>query len=407
MVQEFQMKKIIAAIAFVLCIATFFTACQPIPLDPIASDTTTSSSSGTNNPTDNRVQYPIMDLLSAQIEQYVTLGDYTAIKLEMSVDVSDEEITADLAAEMLSAAIDQKLYTLVTDRVTAKGDTLDINYSGKIDGVAFEGGTAENQKITLSEQTGYIDGFDADLYGIMPGTTVSTTVTFPDNYGATDLAGKEAVFEIKVNGIYGFDPTDENIKKLTDDEYSSYAELKEAYREDRIITNLKNYKNRLNAQILVELKNISEVVLVPEDQVNYYYYDMKYYYEDYYNANKSLFQLYYGITSYEQYISQMGLSDELMKDEAKLMALEDILLVSAAKKLGCIPETEEAYQAELTKLAAEAGFSSVETMIEEYGNEYLKLHITKELTLEKLIEEIEIVSDYDTYKHLLEEESAS
>ena len=154
-------------------------------------------------------------------------------------------------------------------------------------------------------------------------------------------------------------------------------------------------------------KNISEVVLVPEDQVNYYYYDMKYYYEDYYNANKSLFQLYYGITSYEQYISQMGLSDELMKDEAKLMALEDILLVSAAKKLGCIPETEEAYQAELTKLAAEAGFSSVETMIEEYGNEYLKLHITKELTLEKLIEEIEIVSDYDTYKHLLEEESAS
>lgn len=401
------MKKILAAIAMIVCFATFFTACQRIPLDPIEDGTTTSPSSGTPDPNKDRVQYPIMDLISAQLGQYVTLGDHTDIKIEISVDVSDEEITSALEAEMLSAAIDKKLYTLVTDRATAKGDTLDINYVGKIDDVAFKGGTAENQKITLSDKTGYIDGFDADLYGIMPGTTVSTTVTFPKNYGAADLAGKEAVFEIKVNGIYGFDPTDENIKKLTDDEYNSYAELKEAYREDRILNNLKNYEKQLNSKILVELKNVSEVVLIPEDQVNYYYYDMKYYYEDYYNENKSLFQLYYGITSYEQYISQMGLSDDLMKDEAKLMALEDVLLVSAAKKLGCIPETEEEYQAELAKLAADGGFASVDAMIKEYGNDYLKLHITKELTLKKLIEEIEIVSDYDTYKHLLDKESKS
>lgn len=84
---------------------------------------------------------------------------------------------------------------------TAKlGDTVVIDYVGKIDGVAFDGGTAENQTLTLGSGA-YIDGFEDQIVGHHPGETFDINVTFPDDYGATDLAGKDAVFTITLDSI--------------------------------------------------------------------------------------------------------------------------------------------------------------------------------------------------------------
>ena len=83
------------------------------------------------------------------------------------------------------------------------GDTVNIDYVGKIDGVAFDGGSTDGNGTDLVIGSGsYIDNFEEQLIGAHPGDKVEVKVTFPDDYQATDLAGKEAVFDVTVNGIY-------------------------------------------------------------------------------------------------------------------------------------------------------------------------------------------------------------
>ena len=83
------------------------------------------------------------------------------------------------------------------------GDTVNIDYVGRIDGVAFEGGDTKGQGADLTIGSGtYIDDFEEQLIGSHPGDEVKVTVTFPENYGNEELNGKEAVFDVVVNGIY-------------------------------------------------------------------------------------------------------------------------------------------------------------------------------------------------------------
>jgi trigger factor len=83
------------------------------------------------------------------------------------------------------------------------GDTVNIDYVGRIDGVAFEGGDTKGQGAQLTIGSGtYIDNFEEQLIGSHPGDEVKVTVTFPENYGNEELNGKEAVFDVVVNGIY-------------------------------------------------------------------------------------------------------------------------------------------------------------------------------------------------------------
>ena len=83
------------------------------------------------------------------------------------------------------------------------GDTVNIDYVGRIEGVAFEGGDTKGQGAQLTIGSGtYIDNFEEQLIGSHPGDEVKVTVTFPENYGKEELNGKEAVFDVVVNGIY-------------------------------------------------------------------------------------------------------------------------------------------------------------------------------------------------------------
>ena len=95
--------------------------------------------------------------------------------------------------------------TLLTDTslTVEDGDTVNIDYVGSIDGVEFSGGNTQGQGADLTIGSGmYIDDFEEQLIGVHPGDTVNVYATFPDNYGKEDLNGKEALFVVKVNGIY-------------------------------------------------------------------------------------------------------------------------------------------------------------------------------------------------------------
>lgn len=180
------------------------------------------------------------------------LADYSdmASILTGDYEIKEDDLANGLTSLLSSAGVSVE-WTEVKDRdVVAEDDIVNVDYTGYLDDKAFAGGTATDQLIdvkkncSVSESTGtassgYIDGFTSGLAGAKVGEKVSYEVTFPENYGSTDLAGKTVTFEFKVNGIYTCTPytydniTDEFVKeKLVDYELETVEDLKKYVKEE-------------------------------------------------------------------------------------------------------------------------------------------------------------------------------
>lgn len=131
------------------------------------------------------------------VEKYVTIAEYKGIALDHSVaGVTDENVEKRVAQNLQGKSEE------VTDKdaVIQNGDTATINFVGTKDGVAFEGGTANNYDLVIGSGT-MISGFEEGILGMKKGETKDITVTFPENYQSSELAGQEAVFQITVQSF--------------------------------------------------------------------------------------------------------------------------------------------------------------------------------------------------------------
>lgn len=170
----------------------------------------------------------------------VTLGEYKGVKYTpMSTEVTEEEIQERLDKFVSS----YKSKTEVTDRTTVQmGDVVDIDYEGLKDGVAFEGGTGTKADLWIGSGT-FIPGFEEALVGHEKGESFAINVTFPENYSG-DLAGADAVFNIKLNGLYYY-----KYPELTDDFVAERSSCK----------TVGEYKDYLKAQIKSEKEEEAEL----------------------------------------------------------------------------------------------------------------------------------------------------
>ena len=111
---------------------------------------------------------------------------------------SEDTSTASSASTSASASLQTDTSLTIED-----GDTVNIDYVGSIDGVEFEGGNTKGNgaDLVIGSHT-YIDDFEEQLIGAHPGDTVTVNVTFPENYGKENLNGKDATFDVTINGIY-------------------------------------------------------------------------------------------------------------------------------------------------------------------------------------------------------------
>lgn len=127
----------------------------------------------------------------------VTLGEYKGLEVpKTEIEVTEEEVSAELVKEQEKNARE----ITVEDRPVMDKDIVNIDYAGSIDGVAFDGGTAEGQPLEIGSHS-FIDNFEEQLIGHSIGEEVDVHVTFPEEYHAEDLAGKPALFKVKINGI--------------------------------------------------------------------------------------------------------------------------------------------------------------------------------------------------------------
>jgi len=273
-----------------------------------------------------------------------------------------------------------------------------------MDGIEFKGGSSDSAFVTLLENNGYIEGFDKNLYGITPGTTVSTEVTFPENYGVKELNGKKAVFEITVKDIVEkYEFTDETVSEYSAGAYTSYEEFKEEYRKTLIIENLKAYENEIYEIAVDTLEKAATVISLPKAHVDSYYHI---YYNDelaYYEAYADQFKNSYNISSFEEYRDFYGITDDWIKGSAEVSVAEDLILVSAAKAM-VLNFTDDEYDALIEELAENWGFDSVDIFVSYYGKDYLRLSVLKDQAVKALLKFADVRSNYDEYKHLLDEQ---
>lgn len=154
----------------------------------------------------------------------VEIGKYTGLTIEkQKTEVSEKDITKEIDALRERNA----RYTEIKDRAVQKGDLVNLDYTGKIDGIAFDGGTAKDQELAIGSRS-FIEGFEDQMIGMNIGEEKDINVTFPEKYHSPDLAGKPAVFTVKVLGI-----REKQLPKVDDEfakdvsEFDSLAKMKE------------------------------------------------------------------------------------------------------------------------------------------------------------------------------------
>ena len=171
-------------------------------------------------------------VLSAKVtvEPEVELGEYEVLEvMKHSTDVSDKEV----ADELERRRQQQAELVLKEDEPAAEGDTVVIDFEGKVDGKPFDGGKAENYSLELGSKT-FIPGFEDQLVGHKAGDEVEVKVTFPDDYQAKDLQGKDAVFEVKIHEVKQKElpELDDDFAKDIDDDVDTLEELKAKVKDE-------------------------------------------------------------------------------------------------------------------------------------------------------------------------------
>ena len=259
-------------------------------------------------------------------KDYVTLGQYTNLTYPEEVtSVKEEDIQTRIDSIMSSHTYTNE----VTDRAVKDGDTLNIDYVGTVDGVAFEGGSTDGKgtQVTIGV-TSYIDDFLEQLIGHQPGETFDIEVTFPDPYeNNPDLAGKDAVFTVTVNHIvetYTYELTDDFVADnlQADYGYTSIADMREKIAADLHDTQVYNYM----IETVLENCPVSEVPQkLVDNEITITVKQLKYQALQYNMDASTLFTYYYGVadedafrTTYEedireqisQYLVMMAIAED-------------------------------------------------------------------------------------------------
>ena len=172
----------------------------------------------------------------------VTLGEYKDVAVEKKIEkVTDEAVDARIERDVERASTTQD----VEGRAVKNGDIVNLDYAGTVDGVAFEGGTAEKQSLTIGSGM-FIPGFEEQMVGMNIGEERDLSVKFPEQYHAEDLAGKDAVFHVKVNGIQT------KVRPELDDDFAadvSEFDTFEAYKANIVSEMEKNAAERSEANL--------------------------------------------------------------------------------------------------------------------------------------------------------------
>ena len=342
----------------------------------VAEEETESTSTEIERVSDRPDYVGLQDI---DINDYVELADYKNMKVSAEKpDVSDETIEEYINSELLVGNI--------TDRAVQEGDVADIDFEGKKDGVAFDGGTAQGYKLSIGSGS-FIPGFEDGLVGVMPGETVDLNLTFPENYPSEDLAGQEVVFTVTVNSIQGSaqyaDVTVDEMKsmglsyKTKEEVWEAGKKVIEENADQAFVANSQN----AILDALVEKSKVSSVpeLLVEEQVQNYNLY------------MESMAQA-YGM-DLESMVGAYGKTMDEYNAEINEMCsktMETYMILEAVARAEGIEITDEMIREKAAEEAAEYAYESAEALIEEVGYSTYRMTILRDIVMDRLMELITV-----------------
>ena len=275
----------------------------------------------------------------------VKLGAYKdlEVSVEVSKEVTDEEVDAKLENERKNLA-----ELVVKEGAAENGDTVVIDFVGSVDGVEFDGGKGENHSLELGSGQ-FIPGFEDQLVGAKAGDEVEVKVTFPEDYQATDLAGKAAVFVTKVNEVKAKEvpALDDELAKDLDDEVETLDELKAKYRKELEVAKEIAFDDAVEGAALDLAVENAEIVELPAEMVE----------DEVHRAmNEFMGNMQRQGISPEMYFQITGTTQEDLHKQYEADADKRVktnLVIEAVAAAEGFDATEEEIQKEINDLAAE------------------------------------------------------
>ena len=304
----------------------------------------------------------------------VELGKYKGVKIDkIETEVTEDEVNEAIDRERKNNARE----ITVEDRPIQDGDKATIDFEGFVDGVAFEGGKGTNYDLVIGSHS-FIDNFEEQLIGKNIGDEVEVNVTFPENYQAEDLAGKPAVFKVKVNGI----KVDE-LPELDDEfasevsEFETVAEYKDSVKKSLAETKEKNAKDA-REKAAIDAVIADAKMDIPEAMIKTTQRQMM----DEFAQRVSSQGL-----SFEQYLQFTGMTEDQMLEQIRPQAelrIKSRLVLEAIVAAEKIEATEEDFEQEIAKMAEmyQMEADKAKELIGEAG----KAEIMKDLAVTKAAE---------------------
>lgn len=319
------------------------------------------------------------NLSNTKVEKYVvSLPEYKGMELSATkTEVTDEYIDSYIDYILSQYPV----YEEVTGRAVENGDIVNIDYEGKKDGVAFEGGTAQGYDLTIGSGT-FIEGFEEGLIGVNVGETVDLNLTFPEEYHSADLAGQAVVFTVTVNSISISTPAELNDEFVAQFGNSSVEE----FRNSAIIS----LEDSAEATYQTELQNQAIDILtagceftdeLPEGLYAYYQQQIKANFENYASA--------YGM-DLNTFISQAyGTTEEEFNaqiEEGAANSTRQAMACALIAKQEGITVTDEEVEADLAENYAKLGYESPEAYKENASIEDYRDYLLTNKVVEFIID---------------------
>lgn len=326
-------------------------------------------------------------LKDMDVDKYVTLGEYKGLAVSVDTVEVDEDEWNTLVSNVYYGNITAENGGIM-DRAVETGDTVNIDFEGKKDGVAFDGGTSQGYDLTIGSGS-FIAGFEDGLIGVMPGETVDLDLNFPDPYpNNPDLAGQPVVFTVTVNfiepeqdGVF----SDEVISKFGIDGVTNEEELRQ-YAYDYLEENAQqNYESNVDQAVMDAFMANNTFTSVPEALVQKY--------SDAAESSITSTASAYGVDgdTFTQYYYGQDLAT-FVATYSEEAAKQDIALQAVANRENLNISDEELDQILLDRATA-AGYDTIEEYIGETSKEDYREYFLYDKVIDYLVENAQITND--------------
>ena len=307
------------------------------------------------------------------VKPEVKLGTYKGV----TVTKANTKVTAAEVKEALEAERNKNARTVSVTRAAKLGDTVMIDYEGSVDGVPFDGGKAENSPLELGSHS-FIDTFEDQLVGHKAGEEVDVNVTFPEQYHAADLAGKPALFKVKVNDV-----TTKELPKLDDEfasevsEFETLAEYKEEVKKQLEEKKANEAKRDQEDEAIAAIVEASEME-IPEAMIQTQCEDM---------VNEFAQRIAQSGLTMEQYMQFSGQTVDGLMNQVRPEAetrIKTSLVLEAIVKAENIEVADEEVDAELEKMAGMYGMDVAQ--LKQYMGDAEKASMKNQMAITKAVE---------------------